>query len=116
MALEAGRSVRWVADVLGHADPALTLRVYTHAVRAEEVDLSFADFARAPASRAGLTDGSERHYTAPRLGKGSDAVTDEDQDGTVTASDFADFAAGKVVAQGRIELPTPAFSVRCSTN
>jgi len=25
-------------------------------------------------------------------------------------------AEGPVVAQGRIELPTPAFSVRCSTN
>jgi integrase len=44
LALEAGRSVRRVADVLGHADPAPTLRVCTHAIRAEEADLSFADF------------------------------------------------------------------------
>jgi len=29
---------------LGHADPALTLRVYAHALREEETDLSFADF------------------------------------------------------------------------
>src|SRR5262245_66562074 len=42
-ALQAGKSVRWVADQLGHADPALTLRVYAHAMRDEEVDLSFAE-------------------------------------------------------------------------
>ena len=29
-ALQAGRPVRWVADILGHADPAFTLRVYAH--------------------------------------------------------------------------------------
>jgi hypothetical protein len=33
-----------VADQLGHADPALTLRVYAHAMREEENDLSFAEF------------------------------------------------------------------------
>src|SRR5262245_29169246 len=38
------KSVRWVADQLGHADPALTLRVYAHAMREEETDLSFAEF------------------------------------------------------------------------
>jgi len=92
LALEAGRSVRWVADVLGHADPALTLRVYTHAVRVEEADLSFADFARAPAGEEGLADGSKRPYTAPRLGEGSDSATDEDQDAATSASEFADFA------------------------
>ncbi len=36
--------MRWVADQLGHADPALTLRVYAHAMREEETDLSFAEF------------------------------------------------------------------------
>ncbi len=44
MALAAGKSVRWVADQLGHADPALTLRVYAHAMPQEEADLSFAEF------------------------------------------------------------------------
>lgn len=44
MALQAGKSVRWVADQLGHADPALTLRVYAHAMREDEADVSFADF------------------------------------------------------------------------
>jgi integrase len=32
-ALRAGKSIRWVADQLGHADPSLTLRVYAHALR-----------------------------------------------------------------------------------
>jgi hypothetical protein len=44
MALQAGKNVRWVADQLGHADPALTLRVYAHAIRSEEEDVDFADF------------------------------------------------------------------------
>ncbi len=29
---------------MGHSDPALTLRVYAHAMRNEETDLSFAEF------------------------------------------------------------------------
>ena len=53
-ALEAGKSIRWVADQLGHADPALTLRVYAHAMLDEEIDLSFAEFG-----------GPRRLYTAP---------------------------------------------------
>ncbi|HME70608.1 MAG TPA: tyrosine-type recombinase/integrase, partial [Myxococcota bacterium] len=47
LALEAGRSVRWVAEQLGHSDPALTLRVYAHALRATEADLGFVDFGSA---------------------------------------------------------------------
>jgi hypothetical protein len=54
LALASGKSVRWVAEQLGHSDPALTLRVYAHAMREEESDLSFADFG-----------GSERPYPAP---------------------------------------------------
>ena len=33
-----------MSDQLGHADPAFTLRVYAHAMRDEESDLSFAEF------------------------------------------------------------------------
>ncbi len=33
-----------MADRLGQADPALTLRTYAHAMRAEERDVSFAEF------------------------------------------------------------------------
>jgi hypothetical protein len=54
-ALHAGRNIRWVADQLRHADPALTLRVYAHAMRNEETDLSFAEFGD-----------PKRPYTAPR--------------------------------------------------
>jgi len=44
LALEAGRSLRFVAEPLGHANPALTLRVHAHAVPVEGGDLEFADF------------------------------------------------------------------------
>jgi hypothetical protein len=54
MALAAGKSVRWVADQLGHSSPTLTLKTYAHALREEEVDLSFAEFG-----------GPKRHYAAP---------------------------------------------------
>ena len=55
--------MRWVADQLGHADPALTLRVYAHVIPNDEQDLSFLDF-----------DGSGRLYPAPR-----DSAECEDQ-------------------------------------
>jgi integrase len=45
LALASGKSVRWVADQLGHASPTLTLKTYAHSIREEEADLSFADFA-----------------------------------------------------------------------
>ena len=54
--------MRWVADQLGHADPALTLRVYAHAIPNDEQDLSFLDFG-----------GPGRPYTAPH-----DSVQRED--------------------------------------
>ena len=44
LALASGKSVRWVASQLGHANPELTLRNYAHALREEESDLSFLDF------------------------------------------------------------------------
>ncbi len=50
LALASGKSVRWVAAQLGHTSPELTLRVYAHAMREEEQDLSFLDF-----------DGTRRH-------------------------------------------------------
>jgi integrase len=55
MALAAGKSLRWVADQLGHSSPAFTLKTYAHAMPEEEVDLSFASFG----------GGTKRHYTAP---------------------------------------------------
>jgi len=44
LALASGKSVRWVADQLGHASPMLTLKTYAHAMQEEERDLSFLDF------------------------------------------------------------------------
>jgi integrase len=44
LTLEAGRSVRWAAEQLGYSDPVLTLRVYAHALRSTEADLTFVDF------------------------------------------------------------------------
>jgi hypothetical protein len=38
------KSVRWVAEQLGHANPELTLRTYAHVLPDREEDLSFADF------------------------------------------------------------------------
>ena len=55
MALAAGKSVRWVADQLGHSSPVLTLKTYAHAMPEEEVDLSFASFGDSP----------RQPYTAP---------------------------------------------------
>ena len=51
---------------LGHADPALTLRVYAHALKGEERDLSFAEFGPGrPYTAPGDTD-SDRAITQPR--------------------------------------------------
>ena len=44
LALASGKSIRWVAAQLGYSNPELTLRVYAHAMPAEDVDLSFLDF------------------------------------------------------------------------
>jgi hypothetical protein len=55
MALAAGKSVRWIADQLGHSSPMFTLKTYAHAKREEEVDLGFATFG----------DGAKRLYPAP---------------------------------------------------
>jgi len=62
LAIASGKSVRWVADQLGHHSPEFTLRVYTHALRDEEPDLSFADFALgdgAGAARCGAALGAQ---------------------------------------------------------
>jgi len=60
LAIEAGRSIRWVADQLGHADPSLTLRVYAHALPTEEHDLAFVDFE----TRGSVNPGAKRLYPA----------------------------------------------------
>jgi len=92
-ALEAGRSLRRVADVLGHADPAFTLRVYAHAIPAEEGDLSFADFGRGPAGEV-LSDDLKRPYAAPRLEQHSRDGIEDDELATGIASEPEEFEAG----------------------
>ena len=67
MALAAGKSVRWVADQLGHSSPMLTLKTYAHAMREEEVDLGFASFG----------DSTKRHYTAPNESGINDEVANQ---------------------------------------
>ena len=53
------------ADQLGHSDPALTLRVYAHAMRNEETDLSFAEFGdpKRPYTALALTRNSKKFVT-----------------------------------------------------
>ena len=69
-ALAAGKSVRWIADQLGPADPALTLRVYAHAIQDEESDLSFANFGdskRLYPAPAELTESAKQRNSAKTL-------------------------------------------------
>jgi len=66
LALASGKSVKWVADQLGHSTPMLTLRTHAHAMREEEADLGFANFHAATSRDAErATDGPKRPYTAP---------------------------------------------------
>jgi len=68
LALQAGKSLRRVADVLGRADPALTLRVYAHAIRQAEADLSFADFGGLRRPPRGPSPATSVAAMAPREG------------------------------------------------
>ena len=72
LALQSGKSVRWVADQLGHADPALTLRTYAHALPEDEPDLSFVDFSSAEGSAARSGGVTKRRYASPPLDVPSD--------------------------------------------
>jgi hypothetical protein len=40
-ALDAGKSITWVQNALGHADAATTLRSYAHFVPEEKADMGF---------------------------------------------------------------------------
>ena len=88
LALESGKSIRWVADQLGHADPSLTIRVYAHFLPQQEADLSFVDFG-AP----------KRPYTAP---------------GSEEESPGAGNVAKLLAPPARLERATPGLGNRCS--
>ncbi len=90
LALEAGKSIRLVDDQLGHADPSLTLRVYAHAIRESEPDLSFVDF-----------DVTRRRYPSPT----SDASSGDDTN-----------PARSLVGRQGLEPWTLGLKARCSTN
>jgi len=90
LALASGKSVRWVAEQLGHADPALTLRVYAHVIPDEEPDLSFLSF--------GSDGGPRRPYTALQPEAG-----DEDEN-ALTATGRG--ASGILARPARLERAT----------
>jgi len=41
MAIESGRNIKWVAVILGHSDPTITLRTYAYAMHKDNDDLGF---------------------------------------------------------------------------
>ena len=101
LALESGKSVRWVADQLGHADPALTLRVYAHAMREAEPDLSFVEFSTSAAASDEDSERpetvTERRYPSPSPG----GPTDDD----VQVSDFIGGPSGTRTLDPRVKSP-----------
>ena len=88
LALESGRSIRFVAEQLGHANPALTLRVYAHAMPAEPGDVGFADF----------TSVTKRHYASPPDEAGAGSKNAPDASGREHS--------GKMEHETRFELAT----------
>jgi integrase len=68
-ALQAGKSVRWVADQLGHADASTTLNHYAHAMPEDAADLSFLDLGVA-----------KRHQPSPVSGEEPSAKSEIDID------------------------------------
>ena len=100
LALAAGRSVRWVAEQLGHSNPELTLRTYAHVLPSEEADLSAVDF--------GSTDGPGRHYTAP---PDTHPTERESAPGTSTRERYE-----IVERETGLEPATPSLGSSCSTS
>ncbi len=86
-ALQVGKSVRWVADQLGHADVSTTLNHYAHAMPEDAADLSFLDLGVA-----------KRHQTSPR--PHDDVVDEVDVDGS------ARNRRGNLERETRFELAT----------
>ena len=97
MALASGKSVRWVADQLGHASPMLTLKTYAHSMQEEETDLSFADFSTRSAPK--------RPYTAPLLSDDPDNENAPDLTGR-GRSLYLEHETG-------LEPATPTLARRC---
>ena len=97
LALASGKSVRWVADQLGHASPMLTLKTYAHSIREEEADLSFADFASENVAK--------RLYTSP---------TTERKRATQNAPDLTSRGRSLYLEhETGLEPATPTLARRC---
>jgi integrase len=112
LALRAGKSVRWVADQLGHADPSMTLNVYAHAMPEEEADLSFADFA---GQQAGHVFGSEAASNAPRRPYTAPAsITTPEQENAASPSDRQRYEI--MERETGIEPATLSLGIRAATS
>ena len=96
-ALRAGKSLRWVAAVLGHSSPNVTLHHYAHALPEEEIDLGFAE--HSPGIAADLESGAMRLYAAP-----------EKDEGLTRSANPSDY----LVELGGLEPPTPRLPALCS--
>ena len=105
LALAAGRSIRWVAEQLGHANPELTLRVYAHALPVDEADLAFADFGGPRAHRT-APDGTNR---APR----DDAAPSREE---VSDANRATRLTNPLERETGFEPATLGLGSRCSTS
>ena len=104
LALAAGRSIRWVADQLGHANPELTLRTYSHSLPVDEADLGFADFG---ASARTLT-----RENAPQAHPRDDSAFADERARLLTPR----LPFGKLERETGIEPATLGLGSRCSTS
>ena len=93
LALDAGKSVKWVADQLGHRDPTITLRTYAHAIREAETDLSFLP---SVAVTSNVT------HASPTERSGHTRVSD-------SGAEAADPEEEAMVTQAGFEPATPSF-------
>jgi len=96
-ALASRKSIKWVADQLGHASPMLTLKTYAHSMREEEADLSFADFAD--------LESSGRLYPSPNQ---SNDLDDENAPDLTGRGRF-----GMLEHETGLEPATPTLARRC---
>jgi len=104
LALAAGRSIRWVADQLGHANAELTLRTYSHSLPVDEADLAFADF-----GASARTSASEN---APQAHPRDGAAFEGEGARVLTVR----LPFGKLERETGIEPATLGLGSRCSTS
>ncbi len=116
LALQAGKSVGWVADQLGHADPALTLRAYAHAMREAESDLSFAEFGGSERLHTAPPSTSEAAQTRNPLNSLGEAAQTRNVLNSLGAAAQTRNVLNSLVGRGGLEPPTLGLKARCSAN